>query len=285
MACLPVEDTSGETRSTSSSIAVFRASTANISLTNTIATVNNDTLLTTNSSGNTTFDAEASILRGVITTDASSTSSVALTQQTVWTMTGNSNATNVTNDASQIIYTPPTADPTQLSSYKTLTATNYVGVGGTITLNTFLGNDSAPSDRLVIINGGTATGSTALRILNTTGPGDQTVANGILVVQTLNNATTAPGAFSLLGEVRGGAYTYFLFRGGVNGNAPQDWFLRSTFPAPVPVAPLAPLPARTTERWNTARSASPEASATITIRSSSTTPSAISSGRTPTCRA
>ncbi|HVX75987.1 MAG TPA: autotransporter outer membrane beta-barrel domain-containing protein [Bradyrhizobium sp.] len=215
-----------------------QGSTANINLVNTRATVNDNVLLQTTSSGNTTFNAQASTLQGVITTDPS-ISTVNLTQGTVWTMTGNSNATNVTNNDSEIIYTPPTGDPTQLSSYKTLTANNYTGMGGTIALNTYLANDSAPSDRLVI-NGGTASGSTGLKITNSGGPGDQTVANGILVVQTLNSATTAPGAFSLLGEVRGGAYTYFLFRGGINGDAPQDWFLRSSFI--VPAVPLAPLP-------------------------------------------
>jgi len=208
-----------------------QGSTANIDLTDTTATTNNNTLLTTNSSGTTTFNAQGSTLQGVITTDVSSSSTVNLTRQTVWTMTGNSNATNVTNDNSEIIYTPPTGDPTQLSSYKTLTANNYTGANGTILLNTFLGNDSSPSDRLVI-NGGTATGSTGLKIVNTTGPGDLTTSDGILVVQTLNSATTAAGAFSLLGEVRAGAYDYFLFRGGINGDAPQDWFLRSTFIVP-----------------------------------------------------
>jgi outer membrane autotransporter protein len=216
-----------------------QGSTANINLANATATANNNTLLATSSSGSATFNAQASILQGVITTGAGSTSTVNLAQQTVWTMTGNSNATNVNNNNSEIIYTPPTGDPTQLSSYKTLTANNYGGAGGTIALNTFLGNDSSPSDRLAI-NGGTATGSTSLRILNTTGPGDQTVSNGILVVQTLNNATTAPGAFSLAGEVRGGAYDYFLFRGGLGGSAPNDWFLRSSFDVPPVQPPIEP---------------------------------------------
>jgi outer membrane autotransporter protein len=219
-----------------------QGSAANIGLTDAIAIANNNTLLATGSSGNTAFDARGSTLQGVITTDASSTSAVNLTQATVWTMTGNSNATNVTNNDSEIIYTQPTGDPTQLSSYKTLTANNYVGTGGTIALNTYLANDSAPSDRLVI-NSGTATGSTSVKITNSGGPGDETVANGILVVQTLNNATTTAGAFSLLGEVRGGAYSYFLFRGGLNGNAPQDWFLRSTFLSPnTPVPPIGTVP-------------------------------------------
>jgi outer membrane autotransporter protein len=216
------------------SFLVQGGATANIGVAGATATVNDGTLLQT--SGTTTFNAQGSTLQGVILTQGG-TSTVNLAGQTLWTMTGNSNATSVTNNNSEIIYTPPTGDPMQLASYKTLTANNYTGAGGRIVLNTFLGSDSSPSDRLVI-NGGTATGSTALRIMNTTGPGDQTVSNGILVVQTVNNATTSPGAFSLAGEVRGGAYDYFLFRGGLNGNAPQNWFLRSTFDmGPTPPEP------------------------------------------------
>src|SRR4029077_5726552 len=51
-----------------------------------------------------------------------------------------------------------------------LTTTNYVGASGTIALNTFLGTDGSPSDKLVI-NGGSATGSSFLRITNAGGPG------------------------------------------------------------------------------------------------------------------
>ena len=205
-----------------------QGSTADIGLTNATAIANNNTLLETTSTGNTVFNAHASTLQGLITTQTSSTSTVNLTQATVWTMTGNSNATSFTNDASQIIYTPPTGDPTQLSSYKTLTAVNYTGMGGGIVLNTYLGDDSSPSDRL-IIDGGAATGATTLMIHNTTGPGAETVANGILVVQATDGATTTPGAFTLAnGELRAGAFDYDLFRGGVSGS-PNDWFLRSDF--------------------------------------------------------
>ena len=109
-----------------------------------------------------------------------------------------------------------------------LTTTSYTGAGGTIAMNTFLGADGSPSDKL-IINGGSATGNSFLRITNAGGPGAQTVANGIPVVQAINGGTTAPGAFTLAGEVRGGAFDYFLFRGGLGGSSPNDWFLRSTF--------------------------------------------------------
>ena len=111
------------------------------------------------------------------------------------------------------------------------------GTGGTIALNTFLGADGSPSDKLVI-NGGTATGNSFLRITNAGGPGAQTVANGIPVVQAINGGTTAPAAFTLAGEARGGAFDYCLFRGGLGGSSPNDWFLRSTFVVgPVPPDP------------------------------------------------
>ena len=109
-----------------------------------------------------------------------------------------------------------------------LTTTSYTGTGGTIAMNTFLGGDGSPSDKLVI-NGGSATGNSFLRITNAGGPGAETVANGIAVVQAINGGTTAPGAFALAGEVRAGAFDYDLFRGGLGGSSPNDWFLRSTF--------------------------------------------------------
>jgi outer membrane autotransporter protein len=132
-----------------------------------------------------------------------------------------------------------------------LTTTNYIGAGGTIALNTFLGADGSPSDKLVI-NGGTASGNSLLHITNAGGPGAETVANGITVVQAINGGTTAAGAFTLPGEVRGGAFDYRLFRGGLDpSNSPNDWFLRSTFivgpippepPILPPILPPDPLP-------------------------------------------
>jgi T5SS/PEP-CTERM-associated repeat protein len=55
-----------------------------------------------------------------------------------------------------------------------LTTTNYVGAGGILRLNTFLGGDNSPSDKLVI-NGGSATGSSFLHITNAGGPGAETI--------------------------------------------------------------------------------------------------------------
>jgi len=118
---------------------------------------------------------------------------------------------------------------------------SYVGAGGSMAINTFLGGDGSPSDRLVINGDPVATGNTSVHVTNVGGPGALTTANGILVVDAINGATTAPGAFSLSNpELRAGAFNYRLFQGGVSGSA-DDWFLRSSFMAPgLPLTPVVP---------------------------------------------
>jgi outer membrane autotransporter protein len=192
---------------------------------------NNGILMSVTNGATANLTSDSSTLTGAITTAGGSTSNVTLGNGTLWNMTASSNATNLTNDGSTINMLPPTGDPTLLASYKTLTVVNYTGAGGNIVLNTYLGTDGSASDELVI-NGGAATGTTILTDRNTTGPGAQTTANGILVVDAINGGTTAAGSFALSGEVRGGAYDYFLFQGGINGSTPNDWYLRSTFPVP-----------------------------------------------------
>jgi len=118
-----------------------------------------------------------------------------------------------------------------------LTTTNYIGQGGTIAMNTFLGDDTSPSDRLAI-NSGTATGNSFLHFTNAGGLGALTTANGILVVDAINGGTTAAGAFTMSNpELRAGAFDYRLFQGGPDGSDPNNWYLRSTFvegPTPPP---------------------------------------------------
>ncbi|RDU99679.1 autotransporter outer membrane beta-barrel domain-containing protein [Trinickia dinghuensis] len=113
----------------------------------------------------------------------------------------------------------------------TLNVGSYVGKNGTIALNTVLGGDNSPSDK-VVIDGGTATGSTTLKVTNVGGTGAPTVSNGIEVVQAANGATTAAGAFTLAGGMlKAGAYEYYLARGGVTAGTSQDWYLRNTVAA------------------------------------------------------
>ncbi|HDS1040703.1 TPA: autotransporter outer membrane beta-barrel domain-containing protein, partial [Stenotrophomonas maltophilia] len=132
---------------------------------------------------------------------------------------------------------------------------NYRGDGGGLYLRTVLAADDSSSDRLVI-DGGSATGTTGIGILNAGGGGAATLADGILVVQALNGATTAAGAFSLFAPVSAGAYEYFLFKGGVSAGTGENWYLRSTLVAgpvpapngtginaePPPPTPIAPPP-------------------------------------------
>jgi outer membrane autotransporter protein len=113
----------------------------------------------------------------------------------------------------------------------TLSVGSYVGQNGTIALNTVLAGDGSASDKLVI-NGGTATGSTSLKVTNVGGAGATTVSNGIELVQAAGGATTNASAFSLAGGLlKAGAYEYYLAKGGVTSGTSQNWYLRNTLPA------------------------------------------------------
>jgi outer membrane autotransporter protein len=104
---------------------------------------------------------------------------------------------------------------------------NYFGAGGFVNLNTVLSTDGSPSDRL-IIDGGAATGSSLLRIMNAGGSGAQTVGNGILVVDTVNGGTTLPSSFGLAMPVAAGPFAYTLQRSSVDASNAEAWYLRST---------------------------------------------------------
>ena len=109
----------------------------------------------------------------------------------------------------------------------TLTVSSYVGnSGSTVGLNTFLGSDGSPSD-LLVIDGGTASGTSGLTITNIGGGGTLTTGNGIKVIDAINGGTTASGTFALSSRAVAGPYEYTLFRGSVDGSDANDWYLRS----------------------------------------------------------
>ncbi|MFC5609963.1 hypothetical protein ACFPRE_24370, partial [Variovorax soli] len=218
---------------------------ANITFTNSKAEKNNGLWLQVGSTdaanpANLNITVDPSTLVGAAVTQAGSTSNVTLADSQ-WTMTGNSNVTTLNNIRSVIQFSAPAGAVDQLSSYKTLTAVNYQGQGGTLGLNTYLGGDGSPSDRLVV-DGGAATGSTSLRISNSGGPGAFTPGNGIQVVSANNGATTEAGAFSLGSRVVGGPYEYMLYRGSVDTSDAQGWYLRSARPVEPPAPPTPPEP-------------------------------------------
>ncbi|MDB5528655.1 MAG: autotransporter outer rane beta-barrel protein [Devosia sp.] len=124
---------------------------------------------------------------------------------------------------------------------------DYVGLNGSVVLDTYLGSDGSASDRL-LISGGTASGLTGLGIVNAGGPGASTSQSGIMVVQAINGGTTNGDAFALDRAVAAGAYEYLLFKGGVEANTQENWYLRSSLinvplpPVPPPPEPPAPPP-------------------------------------------
>lgn len=166
-----------------------------------------------------TVVANGSTLIGAAFTGIDNTSDVTL-NNSLWEMTDSSNLTNLINNNSIIQFTQSNA------GYKQLTVNDYAGTTGAIHLNTYLGHDASPSD-LLVIDSGSATGITALHINNTTGAGASTVANGILVIEALNGATTSNNAFTLNGRAIAGPYEYSLFRGSVDDSGLENWYLRS----------------------------------------------------------
>ncbi|EDW5002199.1 TPA: fibronectin-binding autotransporter adhesin ShdA [Salmonella enterica] len=94
---------------------------------------------------------------------------------------------------------------------------NYTGNGGSLYLNTVLGDDDSATDKLVIT--GDASGTTDLYI-NGIGDGAQTT-NGIEVVDVGGVSTS--DAFELKNEVNTGLYTYRLYW----NESDNDWYLAS----------------------------------------------------------
>ncbi|QKD19910.1 autotransporter outer membrane beta-barrel domain-containing protein [Mesorhizobium sp. NZP2077] len=116
---------------------------------------------------------------------------------------------------------------------------NYTGLGGLLLIQTELGDDNSASDRLVL-SGGTASGSTGIAVVNVGGAGAQTTADGIMVVQATNGATSSASAFALDAPVAAGAFEYYLFKGGVSAGSDENWYLRSTLNTPATPAAAPP---------------------------------------------
>ncbi|WP_210478381.1 AIDA repeat-containing protein, partial [Pantoea ananatis] len=155
-----------------------------------------------------------SLVNGATLTGSIDPTDVNIDGGSTWNITGDSQVNNLTN-AGSIVFAPSSGTFTP----HTLTVSNFTGSGGTLTLNTVAGDSSSPSDR-VVIDGGRATGSTNLNVLNHGGLGAQTAGSGIPVIQAINGATTDAGAFSMSNPLVAGAYEYSLYR-----NADESWYL------------------------------------------------------------
>jgi len=168
---------------------------------------------------------------GAVRAGQGSVDSVKLDASSVWNVRGDSAVKTLTN-AGVVQFVSPGAQ----SGFKTLTVSDYIG-GGTLVMNTHLGDDTSLTDRLVV-DGGAVTGTTGLRVLNAGGAGALTT-QGIRLVQATNGATISGNAFYLDANSTGyrastislalNGYDYFLVQGGTGGVA-SDWYLTSTTP-------------------------------------------------------
>lgn len=221
--------------------------TVNFSALNTV--LNGDVIAAANNIANVSLAASS------LTGAAYNATSIALDTNSAWNMTASSTVSNSVTNAGTIVFAAPVA-----GIFKTLTTTNYIGINGKAVLNTFLGADASPSDRIVI-NGGAATGQTALVINNAGGPGALTT-DGVKVVRALNGGATTINAFFLgngdfvtedgQNAKIAGAFAYTLHRSAVTrgtdvygeDETADDWYLRSVLvtpePVPVPVRRLNP---------------------------------------------
>ncbi|EAX8241536.1 autotransporter outer membrane beta-barrel domain-containing protein, partial [Salmonella enterica] len=106
---------------------------------------------------------------------------------------------------------------------------DYTGNNGILVMNTELGNDNTPTDKLII--DGNASGKTDVIVNNLGGKGDQTV-NGIEIIHV--GGTSESGAFYNTRAIRAGLYNYTVIQKGNN------YYLTSEYVSPTP--PDTPTP-------------------------------------------
>ncbi len=198
---------------------------------------------------------------------------LSLDTSSAWHISDDSSVHHLANEG-HVVFLHPTETNDE---FKVLHTHNYSG-DGFIIMNTYLGGDDSGSD-LMIIDGGTTTGTSLVKVNNTGGDGSQT-NTGILVIETINGATTHEGNFVLSPTSRGyrpstetiadHGCDYSLLRGGHDG-IEDDWYLVSSYverpidpppvdPGPVdPPAPIDPTPPTTPTYQNV----SPETGAYI----------------------
>ncbi|WP_199086455.1 autotransporter outer membrane beta-barrel domain-containing protein, partial [Bosea sp. ASV33] len=120
---------------------------------------------------------------------------------------------------------------------------NYLGNGGRLEIETVLGGDASPSDRLVIT--GNTAGSTPVTVLNQGGGGAPTI-EGIKIITVggaSNGVFTLQGNYVFQGQqaVVAGAYAYTLQKNGISTPNDGAWYLRSAYIEPsTPATPSTP---------------------------------------------
>lgn len=172
------------------------------------------------------FSATGSDLTGRMLTAAGSTSNVDLTG-TKWTMNADSNVTKLTLAGTDVFFTRDGG------IHKTLTvAGDYSGTDSALFMNTYLGTDGSSSDLLHV--GGNTLGTTLIHIENTDGIGEQTLLDGIMVVQVDGQSDgkfilDSPYVIRNQEVIFQGAWGYTLQQNGKQDSQDGDWYLRTEF--------------------------------------------------------
>lgn len=104
----------------------------------------------------------SSVLTGALISRGGRINSLGVDATSTWNVRGDSSF-GVLNNAGTVSFVAPDAH----AGFKTVTVNDYAG-GGTLVMNTRLGDDGSLTDKLVI-DGGSTSGTTAMRIVNAGG--------------------------------------------------------------------------------------------------------------------
>lgn len=210
-----IELSSVELSSALDSIDVNKTTT-NLSILNRSIVTPGNNILVNNTGGSLNIISSDSILNGA-TKLVSGTTTLKLSENTIWNMKDDSVVTHLTNSDSIINLSYD--DGQTFTQGKTLTVKgNYVGNNGQLNIRTVLGDDKSATDRLIVE--GNTSGSTTVYVKNAGGSGAATL-NGIELI-TVNGDESPADAFRQ-GDARiaAGAFEYQLKQQGKN------WYLTS----------------------------------------------------------
>lgn len=190
--------------------------TTDVSILNRSIITPGNNVLINNAGGGLNIISSDSTLNGA-TKLVSGTTTLKLSENTIWNMKDDSVVTHLTNSDSIINLSYD--DGKTFTQGKTLTVKgNYVGNNGQLNIRTVLGDDKSATDRLIVE--GNTSGSTTVYVKNAGGSGAATL-NGIELI-TVNGDESPADAFRQ-GDARiaAGAFEYQLKQQGKN------WYLTS----------------------------------------------------------
>ncbi|HGY9136477.1 TPA: autotransporter YcgH [Escherichia coli] len=190
--------------------------TTDVSILNRSIITPGNNILVNNTGGGLNIISSDSTLNGA-TKLVSGTTTLKLSENTIWNMKDDSVVTHLTNSDSIINLSYD--DGQTFTQGKTLTVKgNYVGNNGQLNIRTVLGDDKSATDRLIVE--GNTSGSTTVYVKNAGGSGAATL-NGIELI-TVNGDESPADAFRQ-GDARiaVGAFEYQLKQQGKN------WYLTS----------------------------------------------------------